>query len=79
MTVCFHKYIPADLFVAPLKLICMSVFSASASLVNIMFHVFWEMLVVWKQREEVEEEKMAKAKAILHVLLRPQVTRRPHS
>lgn len=37
------------------------------------------MLVVWKQREEVEEEKMAKAKAILHVLLRPQVTRQPHS
>lgn len=54
-----------------------TVFIASGSPVSIMFHVFWEMLV-WNQEEE-EEEKMAKAKAILHVLLYPQVTHQPHS
>lgn len=79
MTVFFYKYIPGRLACCTVKIdLRDTVFSASGSLVSTVFHVFWEMLV-WKQEEEEEEENMAKAKAILHVLLHPQVTHQPHS
>lgn len=81
ITVYFFKYIPADLFVAPLKSMCMSPCSVRPALRLASCSTFSEKCLETESRggEEVEEEKKAKAKAILHVLLRPQVTRRPHS